>query len=203
MACLVAAAVVLGLRSWDLDGRVSDLTDENDALTSENDSLGGEISDLVAERASIQEIFPLAHESFADADLDGTYDLLFVPVEGECTYTDCDEVGSLGLPLTIARAADGYTIAIEGGPGGRAPMSRDGDVYSASGVLPESMWGGCGDTPAETSFELHLIVAAVGLADGHLRAVEASGTYRQYTPDAGLGCAPSESTSTFTGHRTG
>jgi hypothetical protein len=80
-------------------------------------------------------------------------------------------------------------------------MSRDGNIYSTSGVLPESMWGTCGDTPAETSFELHLAVAGVGLAGSNLRAVEASGTYRQYTP-ANSDCGPSESASTFTARRT-
>lgn len=82
-------------------------------------------------------------------------------------------------------------------------MSREGAVYSTSGVLPKSLWGTCGDTPAETSFELHLSVAAVGLSGSDLQAVEARGTYRQYTPDAGLGCESSESSSTFTARRTG
>jgi hypothetical protein len=199
----VVIAVVLGLRSWDLDGQVSDLTDENGSLTAENVSLDGKVSELTAERDAIREIFPISHESLADADLAGTYEFLFVPVGGKCTYSDCDQVGSERYQLSIGRASDGYALALEGAPGAPAPMSREGGVYSTSGVLPESMWGTCGDTPAETSFELHLTVAAVGLAGSDLRAVEASGTYRQYTPDAGLGCESSESTSTFTARRTG
>jgi hypothetical protein len=199
--CLVAIAVVLGVRSWDLDGRVSDLTEENGALTAENASLGGEVSELTAERDSIHELFPITQESMAEADLAGTYEFLFVPVEGECTYSDCDEFGSTRYSLSIVGTADGYALAPDGVPG-PAPMSREGNVYSTSGVLPESMWGTCGDTPAETSFELHLTVSGVGLAGSDLRAVEGSGMYRQYTP-ANLDCGPSESTSTFTARRTG
>jgi hypothetical protein len=201
--CLVVIAVVLGVRSWDLDGQVSDLTEENGTLTAENLSLDGKVSELTAERDSIRNIFPITQESLAGADLEGTYEFLFVPVEGKCTYSDCDEIGSTRYSLSIRRTSDGYALALEGVPGPPAPMSREGDVYSTSGVLPESMWGTCGDAPAETSFELHLAVAAVGLSGSDLRAVEASGTYRQYTPDAGLGCGSSESASTFTALRTG
>ena len=74
-------------------------------------------------------------------------------------------------------------------------------TYSTSGVLPESMWSTCDGTPAETGFEMHLTVAAVGLTGTSLRAVEASGTYRQYS-SANPACAPAESTSTFTARRT-
>jgi len=200
--CLLATAVVLGVRSWDLDGQVSDLAEENGTLTAENASLDGKVSELTAEKESIQEIFPISQESMADADLEGTYEFLFVPVAGECTYSDCDQLGSTRYSLSIGRTSDGYGLALEGVPGPPAAMSREGNVYSTSGVLPESLWGTCGDTPAETSFELHLAVTAVGLAGGELRAVEASGTYRQYTP-ANLDCGPSESTSTFTAQRTG
>jgi hypothetical protein len=197
----MVTAVVLGVRSWDLDAQVSDLTEENGTLTAENASLDRKVSELTAERDSIREIFPLT--SLADADLEGTYEFLFVPVQGTCTYSDCDQIGSTRYSLSIGRTSDGYALGLEGVPGPPAPMSRDGDVYSTSGVLPESMWGTCGDAPAETSFELHLAVAAVGLAGSDLRAVEASGTYRQYTPDTGLGCGSSESASTFTARRTG
>jgi hypothetical protein len=199
--CLVAAAVVLGLRSWDLDGQVSDLTEENGTLTEENASLDGRVGELTAERDSIQEIFPITQESMADADLEGTYEFLFVPVEGECTYSDCDQIGSTRYSLSIGRTADGYALTAEGDPGRQAPMSREGNVYSTSGVLPESLWSTCGDTPEETSFELHLAVTAVGLAGSDLRVVEASGTYRQYNA-ASPDCGPSESASTFTARRT-
>jgi hypothetical protein len=201
--CLVVTAAVLGVRSWDLDGQVSDLTEENGVLTAENASLDGKVSELTAERDAIQEIFPITPESLADADLEGTYEFLFVPVEGECTYSDCDQFGPVRYPLSIGRTSDGYALALEGVPGPPAPMSQEGNVYSTSGVLPESMWGTCDGTPAETSFELHLAVAAAGLAESDLRAVEASGTYRQYTPYTGLGCDASESASTFTARRTG
>jgi hypothetical protein len=202
-AGLVVIAVVLGLRSWDLDHQVSDLTEENETLAAENVALDGNVSGLTAERDAIREIFPISRESLADADLAGTYESLFVPVEGNCTYSDCNQIGPERYGLSIGRTSDGYALALEGFPGPPAPMSRDGDVYSTSGVLPKSLWGTCGDTPAETSFELHLTVAAVGLAGSALRAVEAGGTYRQHTPDAGLGCESSESSSTFTARRTG
>jgi hypothetical protein len=201
--CLVVTAVVLGVRSWDLDGQVSDLTEENGILTAENASLDGKVSELTAEGDAIREIFPITQESLAAADLEGTYEFLVVPVEGECTYSDCDQIGSTRYSLSIGRNSDGYALALEGVPGPPAPMSREGNVYSTSGVLPESMWGTCDDAPAETSFELHLAVAAAGLAGSDLRAVEASGMYRQYTPYTGLGCDASESASTFTARRTG
>lgn len=209
VACLVIIAALLGVRSWDLDGQVADLTEENQTLTEENEtltadnvSLDAEVTELTAEIDSIRALFPLTYESLAGADLAGNYEFLFVPVEGECTYSDCDQIGPERYPLSISRTSDGYALALEGVAGTPAPMSRDGDVYTSSGVLPESMWGTCGDTPAETSFELHLAVAAVGLSGGDLRAVEAGGTYRQYTP-ANLDCGPSESSSTFTARRTG
>jgi hypothetical protein len=201
--CLVVTAVVLGVRSWNLDGQVSDLTEENGTLDRKVADLTAENDSLTAERDSIREMFPITQESLADADLEGTYEFLFVPVEGKCTYSDCDQFGSTRYSLSIGRASDGYALALEGAPGPPAPMSREGGVYSASGVLPQSLWGTCDDTPAETSFELHLTVAAVGLAGSDMRAVEASGTYRQYTPYAGLDCAASESASTFTARRTG
>jgi hypothetical protein len=201
--CLVVIAAVLGVRSWDLDGQVSDLTEENGILTAENASLDGKVSELTAERDSIREIFPITQESMAAADLEGTYDFLFVPVEGACTYADCDQFGSVPYRLSVGRTSDGYALALEGVPGPPAPMSQEGNVYSTSGVLPDSMWGTCDGAPAETSFEMHLAVAAVGLAGSDLRAVEASGTYRQYTPYTGLACAASESASTFTARRTG
>lgn len=200
---LAATAVVLGVRSWDLDGQVSDLTEENRTLTAENASLDGDVSELTAERDAIREIFPITDDSLADADLEGTYEFLFVPEEGTCTYSDCDQAGPVRYPLSIGRTSDGYTLALEGAPGPPTPMSREGTVYSTSGVLPESMWGTCDGVPAETSFELHLAVAAAGLAGSDLRAVEAGGTYRQYTPYTGLGCDASESASTFTARRTG
>jgi hypothetical protein len=203
VTCLLVIAGLLGDRSWDLDREVSDLTDQNGALAAQNDALDGKVSDLTAERDAIREIFPLSQESLADADLAGTYDFLFVPVEGKCTYSDCGQIGSERYQLSIGRTSDGYALALEGAPGPPVPMSREGNVYSTSGVLPESMWGTCGDAPAETSFELHLTVAAVGLAGSDLQAVEAGGTYRQYTPDAGLGCESSESAATFTARRTG
>jgi hypothetical protein len=199
--CLMVTAVALGVRTWDLDGQVSDLTGENVTLTAANVSLDRRVSELTAERDSIRENFPL--RSLADADLEGTYEFLFVPVDGNCTYSDCDQIGSMSYSLSIGRTSDGYTLALEGVPGPPAPMSREGDVYSTSGVLPESIWATCDDAPAETRFELHLAVATVGLAGSDLRAVEASGTYRQYTPDTGLGCGSSESASTFTARRTG
>jgi hypothetical protein len=201
--CLAVIAVVLGVRSWDLDHQVSDLKEESGTLAAENVALDGKVSELTAERDSIREIFPITQESMADADLAGTYEFLFVPVEGKCTYSDCDQIGPERYQLSIGRTSDGYALVLEDVPGPPAPMSREGDVYSTSGVLPKSLWGTCGDKPAETSFELHLTVAAVGLAGSDLRAVEAGGTYRQYTPDAGLGCDSSESASTFTARRTG
>jgi hypothetical protein len=191
------------VRVWDLDGQVSDLTEENGALTAENESLEGSVSELTAERDSIREIFPISQDSMTAADLEGTYEFLFVPVEGACTYIDCDQFGSARYPLAIARTSDGYALALEGVPEPPTPMSQEGNVYSTSGVLPESMWGSCDGVPAETSFELHLAVVAAGLAGSDLRAVEASGTYRQYTPYTGLACAASESASTFTARRTG
>jgi hypothetical protein len=199
---LVVAAALLGVRARDLDGQVSDLTEENGTLTEENASLDGSVSELTAERDSLRAIFPMSVASWADADLEGTYEFLFVPVEGQCTYSDCDQFGSTRYALSISRTADGYALGADGEPGPPAPMSREGSVYSASGVLPESLWGACGDTPAETSFELHLTVTAVGLAGTDLRAIEANGGYRQYTP-ASQDCGPSESTSTFTARRTG
>ncbi len=201
--CLAIIAVSLGVRVWDLDGQVSDLTEENGALTAENESLDGSVSELTAERDSIRELFPISQDSMTAADLEGTYEFLFVPVEGACTYVDCDQFRDVRYPLTIARTPDGYALALEGVPGPPAPMSQEGDVYSTSGVLPESMWGSCDGVPAETSFEMHLSVVAAGLAGSDLRAVEASGTYRQYTPYVGLACAASESASTFTARRTG
>lgn len=200
-ACLAIAAALLGVLAWDLDGQVSEREDENENLTEENASLDGKVSELSEERDALRGIFPITEESWADADLEGTYEFLFVPVEGQCTYSDCDQLGSTRYSLVISRTADGYALGIDGLPGPPAPMSREGVVYSTSGVLPESFWGTCGDTPAETSFEMHLAVAAVGLAGTDLRAIEASGTYRQYTP-ANLDCGPSESTSTFTARRT-
>jgi hypothetical protein len=190
------------VRTRDLDGQVSDLTEENGTLTEENASLDGSVSDLTGERDSLREIFPMSLASWADADLEGTYEFLFVPVEGQCTYSDCDQIGSTRYALSISRTADGYALGAVGQTGPPAPMSRDGSVYSTSGVLPESLWGTCGETPSETSFEMHLTVTAVGLAGIDLRAVEASGMYRQYAP-ASLDCGPSESTSTFTARRTG
>lgn len=200
--CLVVTAALLGVRTWDLDGQVSDLMEENGSLTAENARLDGRVSDLTAETDSLREIFPITQESWADADLEGTYEFLFVPMEGQCTYSDCDQIGSTRYVLSVSRTSDGYALGVEGLPGPPAPMSREGNVYSTSGVLPESLWGTCGDTPAETSFEMHLTVAAVGLAGTDLRAVEASGTYRQYTPGI-MDCGTSESTSTFTARRTG
>jgi hypothetical protein len=199
-ACLAIAAALLGGLAWDLEGQVSDLEDENDTLTEENAALDGSVSELTAERDALRGNFPITEESWADADLEGTYEFLFVPVEGQCTYADCDQIGSTRFSLVISRTPDGYALGIEDLPGPPAPMSREGVVYSASGVLPEFLWGTCGDTPAETSFEMHLTVAAVGLAGTDLRAVEASGTYRQYAPANG-DCAASESTSTFTARR--
>ena len=201
--CLVVIAAVLGLRIWDLDGQVSDLNDENGSLTAEIASLDSKVSELTAERDSIQEFFPISQESMAAADLEGTYDALFVPVEGACTYSDCDQFSSARFPLSIARTSEGYALGLEGVPGPPAPMSPEGTVYTTSGVLPESMWGNCDGVPAETSFEMHLAVAAVGLAGSDLQAVEASGTYRQYTPYTGLPCDASESSATFTARRTG
>lgn len=195
-------AAVLGVRSWDLDDQVSDLNEENRALTEDNVALDADVTELTAEADSIRELFPITHESLALADLDGRYETLFVPVEGECTYTDCDQMGPVRYSLSISSNADGYAITLEGEDGTPVPMSREGDVYSSSGVLPETMWGSCGATAAETSFELHLAVTAVGLAGGDLEAIEATGAYRQYTP-ANLDCGPSESTSTFTARRTG
>jgi hypothetical protein len=185
-----------------IDGQVSDLTEENGSLDRRVADLTAENDSLTSERDSIRKLFPITQQSLADADLDGTYEFLFVPVEGKCTYTDCDQIGSTRYQLSISRTSEGYALALKGVPGPPAPMSREGGVYSASGVLPKSLWGTCGDTPAETSFELHLSVAAVGLAGSNVHAVEARGTYRQYTP-ANLDCGPSESTSTFTARRTG
>lgn len=203
VTCLAVIAVVLGVRSLDLDSQVSDLTEKNGTLSAQNDALDGKVSELTAESDAIRNVFPISQESLADADLAGTYEFLFVPVEGKCTYSDCDQIGSERYQLSIGRTSDGYAVALEGAPGPPAPMSRDGNVYSTSGLLPESMWGTCGDAPAQTNFELHLTVTAAGLAGSDLRAVEAGGTYRQYTPDAGLGCESSESASTFTARRTG
>jgi hypothetical protein len=203
MMCLAVAAVVLGLRTWDLDGQVSDLTEENATLDRRVADLTAENDSLTAERDAIRTMFPITQAWLADANLEGTYEFLFVPVEGKCTYSDCDQIGSERSQLSISRSSNGYTLALEGAPGPPVPMSREGGVYSASGVLPQSMWGTCDDTPAETSFELHLSVAAVGLAGSDPQAVEARGTYRQYTPYAGLPCEHSESTSTFTARRTG
>lgn len=200
-ACLAIAAALLGVLAWDLDGQVSDLEDENGDLTEENASLDGDVSELTAERDALRGLFPITEESWADADLEGTYEFLFVPVEGQCTYADCDQIGSTRHSLVISRTPDGYALGIEGLAGPPAPMSREGVVYSTSGVLPESFWATCGDTPAETSFEMHLTVAAAGLAGSDLRAIEASGTYREYSP-ANLDCGPSESTYTFTARRT-
>jgi hypothetical protein len=200
-ACLAVIAAGLGVWAWDLDNQVSDLTEENETLAEENASLDDTVTQLAAERDAIEQLFPMTQESWADADLAGTYEFLFVPVEGQCTYSDCDQLGSTRYALTISRTADGYALSLDGLPG-QAPMSREGSTWSASGVLHESLWGTCGDTPAETSFEMHLTVATVGLTGTALRAVEASGTYRQYTP-ANLDCGPSESTSTFTARRTG
>ncbi|HEX6424411.1 MAG TPA: hypothetical protein VFZ79_13095 [Acidimicrobiales bacterium] len=199
----MVVAGLLGVRSWDLDGQVSDLDRRVADLTAENDTLDGRVAELTAENDSIRGIFPITPESLADAGLEGTYEFLFVPVEGRCTYTDCDQFGSVRYALSISRSSDGYALGLEGETGPPVPMSREGDVYSTSGVLPDWMWGACGDTPVETSFELHMTVSAIGLAGSDLRAVEAGGTYRQYTPDAGLGCDASESESTFTARRTG
>ena len=199
---LVVTAAVLGVRARDLDGQVADLTEENGTLTEENASLDGSVSELTAARDSLQALFPMSVASWADADLAGAYEFLFVPVEGQCTYADCDQIGSTRFALTISPTADGYALGAVGEPGPPAPMSREGSVYSTSGVLPESLWGTCGETPSETSFEMHLTVTAVGLAGTGLRAVEASGMYRQYAP-ADQDCGPSESTSTFTARRTG
>jgi hypothetical protein len=200
-AALVITAGVLGGLAWDLDGQVSDLAKDNATLLDENASLEGEVSELTGERDALRERFPITEASMAEADLEGTYEFLFVPVEGECTYSDCDQFGPVRYPLSIGRTSDGYALTLEGVPGPPAPLSQEGNVYSTSGVLPESMWGTCDGTPAETSFELHLAVAAAGLAESDLRAVEASGTYRQYTP-ANSDCGPSESASTFTARRT-
>lgn len=201
MTGLAVIAAGLGVWTWDLDNQVSDLTEESGNLTEENASLHDTVTELTAERDAIAQLFPMTQESWADADLAGTYEFLFVPVEGQCTYSDCDQLGSTRYSLTISRTADGYGLSLDGLPG-QAPMSREGSTWSTSGVLHESLWGMCGDTPAETSFEMHLTVATVGLTGTALRAVEASGTYRQYTP-ANLDCGPSESTSTFTARRTG
>jgi hypothetical protein len=203
VTCLVIIAVLLGVRVWDLDGQVSNLSEENGALATENGALDGQVSDLTTERDSIRAIFPLSRRSFADADLRGTYEFLFEPVEGACTYSDCDQIGPAAYRLSIDRSSSGYVLTLDGVEATPAPMSRDGDVYSASGVLPESLWGGCGETPVETSFELHLTVRAVGLANGELRAVEGSGRYREYTPDVGLGCGLSEMSFTFDARRAG
>ena len=199
-ACLVVATALLGARARDLDGRVSDLSDENAALTAENRSLDGKVSDLTAERESLRGLFPITSESWADADLEGSYEFVFAPVEGQCTYSDCDQMGESRFELSIGRTADGYALGIAGVEG-TAPMSRDGVLYSASGVLPESLWSTCGDTPLETDFEMQLTVAGVGLAGTDLRAIEASGTFRQHNP-ATADCAPSEATFTFTARRT-
>jgi hypothetical protein len=200
-AALVITAGVLGGLAWDLDGQVSDLAKDNATLLDENASLEGEVSELTGERDALRERFPITEASMAEADLEGTYEFLFVPVEGQCTYSDCDQIGSTRFRLSISRTPDGYALGIVDLPGASAPMSREGTVYSTSGVLPESLWGTCGDTPAETSFELHLTVTAAGLTGTNLRAIEASGTYRQYTP-ANLDCGDSESSSTFTARRT-
>jgi hypothetical protein len=198
----VVATVLLGVLAWDLDGRVSDLTDDKAALTAENTSLDRKVSDLTAERESLRGLFPITSESWADADLEGRYEFVFVPMEGgPCTYSDCDQSGEVSFVLSISRTADGYGLAIDGIPGTPAPMSRDGVQYSVSGVLPESLWGTCGDTPAETRFEMQLLVGGVGLDGSDLRAVEADGTYHQYTP-ATSNCGPAESMSTFTARRT-
>lgn len=199
-ACLAVATALLGVLAWDLDGRVSDLRDENEALTAENASLDGKVSDVTAERDSLREIFPITEEAWGAADLEGTYEFLFVPVEGQCTYSDCDQMGSTRFVLSISRAADGYGLSIEGVPGPPAPLSRDGVLYSASGVLPGSLWSTCDDIPGETSFEIHLAVASVGLAGTGLRMITGRGSYRQYTP-ASSDCALAESTSSFTARR--
>jgi hypothetical protein len=208
-AALVVTAAVLGGLAWDLDGQVSDLTNENRALTEENAtltdenaSLEGEVSELTGERDSLREYFPITQTSTAEADLEGTYEFVFVPVDGQCTYSNCDQIGETRYRLSISRTPDGYALGIVDLPGTPAPMTREGTVYSTSGVLPESMWDTCGDTPAETSFELHLTVTAAGLAGTHLRAIDATGTYRQYSP-ATLDCRDSESSSTFTARRAG
>jgi len=201
-AALVITAAVLGGLAWDLDGQVSDLTEENATLRDENASLEGEVSELTVQRDSLREHFPVTQTSMADADLEGTYEFVFVPVEGQCTYSDCDQVGSTRYRLSISRTPDGYALAIVDLPGTPAPMTREGTVYSTSGVLPEPLWATCGDTPAETTAELHLTVSAVGLYGTDLRAVQATGTYHQYTP-ANLDCEASESSSTFTARRTG
>lgn len=201
LACLAVIAAALGVWTWDLDNQVSDLTEENATLTEENASLDDRVSELTAAQDAIEQRFPMTQESWADADLAGTYEFLFVPVEGQCTYDDCDQIGPTRYSLTISRTADGYALSLDGVEG-QAPMSRDGSTYSASGVLHESLWGTCDGTPAETSFEMHMTVAAVGLTGTDLRAVEASGTYRQYS-SANPACVPAESTSTFTARRTG
>jgi|SRR5262245_17206534 len=208
-AALVITAAVLGWLAWDLDGQVSDLTkanatltDENATLTDEKASLEGDVSELTVERDSLRELFPITETSMADADLEGTYEFVFVPVEGQCTYANCDEIGETRYQLSISRTPDGYALGIVDLPGTPAPMTREGTVYSTSGVLPESMWDTCDDAPAETSFELHLTVTAAGLAGTDLRANEATGTYRQYSP-ADQNCRASESSSTFTARRTG
>ena len=198
VTCLAVIAAVLGVWTWNLDNEVSDLTEENRTLTAENASLDDTVTELTAERDAIGQLFPMTQESWADADLAGTYEFLFVPVEGQCTYDDCDQIGPTRYSLTISRTADGYALD---GESGQAPISRDGSTWSTSGVLPESLWSTCDGTPAETSFEMHLTVAAVGLTGTSLRAVEASGTYRQYS-SANPACAPAESTSTFTARRT-
>ena len=86
-------------------------------------------------------MFPITQQSLADADLEGTYEFLFVPVKGKCTYADCDQIASTRYQLSISRTSDGYALALEGAPGPPAPMSREGGVYSASGVLPSHCGG--------------------------------------------------------------
>jgi hypothetical protein len=68
-------------------------------------SVEGEIKVVAAERDSIRGIFPINQDSMTAADLEGTYGFLFVPIEGACTYVDCDQFGDVRYMLSIARTS--------------------------------------------------------------------------------------------------
>jgi hypothetical protein len=104
VTCLAVIAVVLGVRSLDLDSQVSDLTEKNGTPSAQNDALDGKVSELTAESDAIRNVFPISQESLADADLAGTYEILFVPVEGKCT------------PPTAIRSARSVTSYRSAGP---------------------------------------------------------------------------------------
>jgi hypothetical protein len=140
-------------------------------------------------RGSQTEIAPVAPAVDAAAEVAGSYDVELTAIPGACSgFENCDAIEPVSFEMLITQSPDtGYEVSVGGQA---APLADVGGEYFASGPLaPELVTSSCNGTPAETTFELRVTVAASAwnAVRGPLRAKELGGSYSETNPAFG-GC---------------